>query len=53
MSVTIAFCPTCQRDVHLAGDESLTCPVCSAALIPNVRTTGSHPATLPAEAFVG
>jgi len=33
MSVTIAFCSVCRRDVHVADGESLTCPVCSSPLL--------------------
>jgi DNA-directed RNA polymerase subunit RPC12/RpoP len=34
MITASGFCSKCQRDVYLAKDEDIVCPVCSSALAP-------------------
>jgi hypothetical protein len=59
MPTTIAFCRTCNRDVHLASDDPHSCPVCSSPLVATpskatVLTIDPQPAgTIGPEIYLG
>lgn len=33
MTITMAFCSECGRQVHLSNEDTLSCPVCSTPLL--------------------
>ena len=60
VAVTIAFCRTCDREVHLASYDPMNCPVCSSPLIPmgpyyfgDVGVSSPYNVEIASELYIG
>lgn len=53
VTVKIALCQTCRRDVHVAEGEPLTCPVCSSPLVETTATASLAVIAPGPEIFLG